>query len=92
MRQRHDFEVVVAFAVDEKKRKVVETDATDCFAETQPVHSAADFGVRCDQIDCRLNLAPKAIAETSASALVPMNGFAKFSFGSRVGSNGFDHL
>jgi hypothetical protein len=92
MRERDDFEVVVAFAIDEKKREVAETYAPNRFAEAQPFHSAANFEVGCDQIDCGLNLAPQPIAQTSASALVPMNGFAKFSFRGQVRTNGFDHL
>ena len=92
MRQRDHFQVVVAFAIDEKKREVAETYATDCSPEAQPLHGGADFGMRCDQIDCGLNLAPQAIAQTSASALVPIDGFAKFSFRGRVRANRFDHL
>ncbi len=91
MRQRDDFEVIVLFAIDEKKREVVETYTANCFAEAQPLHAAADFRVSGDQIDCVLNLAPQTIAQTIASALVPMDGFAKFSFRRGVGPNRFDH-
>jgi hypothetical protein len=86
MRQRDDFEMIVAFAIDEKKRKVAETYAADRLAEAQPLHSAPDFRVSCNQIDCGFDVAPQAIAKTSASTLVPMNGFAKFSFRGRVRS------
>jgi len=92
MRQSDDFEVVLAFAIDEKKREVVKTYAANSFSEAQALHSSADFRVGCDQIDCGLNLVPQAIAETSASALVPLNGFAKFSFRGRIGANRFAHL
>jgi hypothetical protein len=92
MRQRDHFEVVVAFAIHEKKRKVAKTDAPNCFAESQPLHGAANFGVRCDQIDRGLDLAPQSIAQTCASALVPMNGFAKLSFRGGARPNRLDHL
>jgi hypothetical protein len=68
-----------------------EAYAANCFGEAQPLNGGTDFGMGCNQIDCGLDLAPKAIAETGASAFVPMNGFAKFRFRGGVGANRFAH-
>ncbi|MEA2327594.1 MAG: hypothetical protein QOE68_2553 [Thermoanaerobaculia bacterium] len=84
--------MVIAFAIDEKKRKVAETYAANCFAKAQPRYSRTDLRVSCDQIHCGLNLAPQAIAQPSASTLVPMNRFAKFGFRGGVRTNEVDHL
>lgn len=91
MRQRDDFEMVVEFAVHEKKWEVTEPQTADCFAHAKPLHDLTNLRVRCDQIDCALNLPPEPIAQTSTPALVPMNGVAKFAFRSSVGPNGFRH-
>jgi hypothetical protein len=91
MRERDDFEVVIAFAIDEKEWEVAEANAANCFGKANPLHHGADFRVCRDHINRCFNLPPQAIAETGASALVPLNGLAKFAFGRRVRANGFRH-
>ena len=91
MRQRDDLEMVIEFAIDQKKGEVAETQAADRLAHTQPLDYLTNFRVPGDQIDRGLNFEPEPVTETSDSALVPANGLAKFTFRSGIWSNGFRH-
>jgi hypothetical protein len=91
MGQRDDLEMVIEFAIDQKKGEVAETKAADRLAHTQPLDYLANFRVPGDQTDCGLNFEPEPVTETSDSALIPANGLAKFTFRSGTGSNRLRH-